>query len=307
MNASADQAAIAEELFSYIDRSVADADRPAVTPEHDDSWPRSVRACKCNDPFSGAVAGWFHTDGTECDVLIAPDDGTRWWCTVHQQHVSRMATLTVSPRSRSRGTRRVTPERHEGAHMSRTPTPAPHIAEPAHDLVTDQPAEQSSPVMPGWSDLAAPITMPSKLTATNVSVNVLQTIPFTIRARAEYSLTANVKAVADAAGSNAKRPRVNYHWEVQPVPSENIGNDFIALITRYAKNRPDQDGIEYAHPDSPRGQVTARTGNPAFYVIGTDGILVAATKDTDGAFLGVRYSVRPFQRRADIARLPGTA
>jgi hypothetical protein len=33
--------------------------------------------------------GWLHDDGTLCPVYLAPDNGTRWWCTDHQQYLKR--------------------------------------------------------------------------------------------------------------------------------------------------------------------------------------------------------------------------
>lgn len=33
--------------------------------------------------------GWIHEDGTPCPAYLAPDNGTNWWCTEHQQYVQR--------------------------------------------------------------------------------------------------------------------------------------------------------------------------------------------------------------------------
>lgn len=157
-----------------------------------------------------------------------------------------------------------------------------------------------------WDELAVPVAMPNKVAFLGVKADVLKTVPAAIRMRAEMSLTENVKAVDKTAGSNAERPRVNYVWYVQQVKSTDQGNDFIKLITKYAKYRPDKDGIEYAGTDSPKGQVTARCGDVTHYRLREDGITVACQPDQQGAFLAVRYSVRPFERRADTSALPGS-
>ena len=33
--------------------------------------------------------GWLHEDGTPCPEYLAPANGTRWWCTEHQQYLKR--------------------------------------------------------------------------------------------------------------------------------------------------------------------------------------------------------------------------
>lgn len=44
------------------------------------------------DPFANDIKDWEHLDGTVCDAgFLAPtpapptNDGSRWWCTEHQQ------------------------------------------------------------------------------------------------------------------------------------------------------------------------------------------------------------------------------
>jgi len=155
-----------------------------------------------------------------------------------------------------------------------------------------------------WSELDAPVAMPNKVTVSNTHVDVITLIPEPIRQRAETSLTVNAARVAAKAGSTAKRSRIDYHWSVQPVASKEMGAKFVALLAKYAKHRPSDVDVPHAGPDSPKGQVTARTGEPAHYVKGADGVPEAATPTADGAWLGVRYSVRPFEQRKDTARMP---
>jgi hypothetical protein len=33
--------------------------------------------------------GWLHNDGTPCPVYLGAVDGTRRWCTEHQQYLKR--------------------------------------------------------------------------------------------------------------------------------------------------------------------------------------------------------------------------
>lgn len=40
--------------------------------------------------------GWVHEDGTPCPEYLAADNGTRWWCTEHQQHLRRPAPDPVA-------------------------------------------------------------------------------------------------------------------------------------------------------------------------------------------------------------------
>lgn len=157
-----------------------------------------------------------------------------------------------------------------------------------------------------WNELDAPIVMPSRTVTTAATANVLETVPEQIRARAEASLRHNTDAKAKTAGSTAKRARVFYHWDFQPVKDDKMAAAFDRLITKYAKYRPNIDGVPFAHADSPRGQVTARTGAPGWFTRTEDGEFVPCTPPTEGAMYGLRYSVRPFEQRKDTARLPGT-
>lgn len=158
-----------------------------------------------------------------------------------------------------------------------------------------------------WSALATPVTMANKATPSAIKVNVIETVPDAIRQRAESSLTINTERVKATKGSNAKRARVDYHWELQAVTDAAMGEQFVKLITKYAKYRPADADVPHAGPNSPKGQVTARCGTPGHYRKTEDGEYLNTTKDTAGAFYGVRYSVRPFEQRGDKARLPGTA
>lgn len=158
-----------------------------------------------------------------------------------------------------------------------------------------------------WAALAAPVAMPNKLNPGAIKVDVLATVPEPIRQRVEVSLAINAERVAAKATSTATRPRVDYHWECQPVTDEAMGAEFAKLATKYAKYRPSDKDIPHAGPKSPKGQITVRCGNPGHFVKGEDGVPVACSESTEGAFYGVRYSARPFEQRQDAARVPGTA
>lgn len=158
-----------------------------------------------------------------------------------------------------------------------------------------------------WDNLDAPAVMPSKVSTPNVKVNVLESVPGQIRQRAELSLAVNTAKVAAATGADAKRKRVDYDWRVQPVPSMKIAAQFIEHLSSYAKYRPDDKLIEFADVTSPSGQVTARTGEPSWYRLSSAKVPEACAESDDGAYLGVRYSVRPLEIRGGARRLPGTA
>lgn len=214
-------------------------------------------------------------------------------------------------------------------HLSRTieDSPALDSAQTVGDALTDmvrtagQPTPDSTPTLTDalidiltpaqpaftWDDLAAPIPMPSKVIPIPRKVDAIAETPEPIRMRAELSLSLNVAAVADVAASAASRVRVNYVWRVQAVPSVKVAQDFIKALTRYAKYRPAADHIPFADPDSPKGQVTARTGDVTWYRQDAVGNTMAASESADGAFMGVRYSVRPFEARGGARRLPGIA
>lgn len=55
-------------------------------------------------PFADDIADWEHSDGTVCDAgFLAPTptpptDGTRWWCTEHQQTLIARPSAAVSVR-----------------------------------------------------------------------------------------------------------------------------------------------------------------------------------------------------------------
>lgn len=166
--------------------------------------------------------------------------------------------------------------------------------------------EQSQEPEWTWDNLPEPAEMPEKVAFTGIKANVLTTVPEPIRQRAETSLGVNAKRVAAKAGSAAKRSRVNYHWSLQIVPSEQRGNEFIKAIIKYAKYRPSDVEIPHALEGSPTGQVTARCGAVSHYRREDDGTYVATDPTTAGAVLAVRYSVRPFEQRGDTARVPGS-
>lgn len=191
--------------------------------------------------------------------------------------------------------------------MARTPTPQPPRTPGSQQAsVAAAEAAQAKPVF-DWNALAAPVAMATRTVPSSATVNVLESVPEPIRLRAETSLSINVERAKAVARSTAKRPRIDYHWELQQVPDEETGNLFARLIARYARYRPSEGVIPGAAANLPNGQVTARCGAVGWYVKAADGQVTPSGPVNDQAFLGVRYSVRPFERRSTTARLPGTA
>jgi len=188
--------------------------------------------------------------------------------------------------------------------MAPRPTPTPPPAPAQTDPTADATPQPTPAAEFDWSELGAPVAMPNKVTVSNTVIDVVTTIPEPIRQRAETSLTVNAARVAAKAGSTAKRSRIDYHWSVQPVATKEMGAKFAGLLTKYAKHRPAEGDVPHAGPDSPKGQVTARTGEPAHYITPEGGVPEPATPTAEGAWLGVRYSVRPFEQRKDTARMP---
>jgi hypothetical protein len=158
-----------------------------------------------------------------------------------------------------------------------------------------------------WGTLDAPIAMPARNTFSGIKVDVIKGVPEPLRQRAESQLVINTERVKAAASSTAKRSRVDYHWDLQRVTTSDMGDQFVKLLTKYAKYRPAEGDIPHSGPNVAKGQVTARCGATGHFVKDSDGHYVAADKDAEGAIMGVRYSVRPFEQRGDTQRLPGTA
>lgn len=190
--------------------------------------------------------------------------------------------------------------------MANTKPNTPATPDAPQTDATPAPAANGTADPFDWSALAAPIVMPTKTVATAITANVLETVPEQIRQRAEASLKHNTAAKAAKAASTAKRARIIYHWDFQPVTDDKMAAAFDRLITKYAKYRPNIDNVPFADEKSPRGQVTARTGNPGYFVCTAEGEFTPCKHDTKGAMYGLRYSVRPFEQRQDTSRLPGT-
>lgn len=189
------------------------------------------------------------------------------------------------------------------APRTRTPKPA--------DAPADAPETPAEPVTPelvdmDWDTLPEPVAMPTRVVEVRISPKVLESVPEPIRKRAEMSLAINVARVAKKAGSTSSRKRVDYHWDVQRVATVEMGVKFKNMLVKYAKYRPADVDIPHRDENSPKGQITTRAGEPLYYVTKEDGTYVEAEKTAPGAYLGVRYSVRPFEARSDAARLPGS-
>lgn len=168
-------------------------------------------------------------------------------------------------------------------------------------------ATRNTPEEIDWTKLDEPIDHPNTTSVGDIKVDVIASVPEPIRKRAEECLGINTKRVAAKAGSQGKRPRVDYAWFIQPLASAGMGEQFSKLITKYAKFRPNAIPIPFAADGVMAGQVTARCGNVGYFVKGEDDKYTACDKGTKGAFLGMRYSVRPREQRKDTARVPGTA
>jgi hypothetical protein len=181
-----------------------------------------------------------------------------------------------------------------------------HAPDHPFNGATDLASGTLTPEPFSWGDMPAPVLMPTRPPVTVHAVDVISEIPEPIRMRAESSLARNTLALAKSAGSQAKRPRIDYVWSVQQVASAEMGAEFVKLITRYCKYRPSGKPIPHADADSKPGQVTVRCGEVTQYRKAADGTLIACAPDADGAFTGVRYSVRPYEQRGTTARLPGT-
>lgn len=187
---------------------------------------------------------------------------------------------------------------------NRAQNPAEHVTPPADTPQPPAPVEQ--PAL-DWYTLPAPVAMPDRKPFQGITVKVVETVPGPIRTRAEASLAVNAAKVKAKTTSSASRPRVDYHWDIQPVVTTEMGTRFVALITKYSKYRPSEGTIPFAHEDSPAGQVTARCGDVGYYVTRETGEVDACEPTTEGSYLGVRYSVRPFEKRNNTSRLPGTS
>lgn len=157
-----------------------------------------------------------------------------------------------------------------------------------------------------WDTLPEPVAAPVRVVDVRISPKVLESVPEPIRKRAEANLAVNTALVAKKSGSTSARKRIPYDWQVQRVASEQMGVKFKNMLVKYAKYRPADAEIPHAGENSPKGQVTARAGEPTYFVNNEDGTYEQAEKDAPGAYLGVRYSVRPFEARSDSARVPGS-
>jgi hypothetical protein len=181
-----------------------------------------------------------------------------------------------------------------------TPDTTPQTTDPQTPGTTPDAATEFD-----WNELDGPLEMPSKQGQAVTRIDVITEIPELIRARAEESLGINAVRVAAKLTSRASRPRVDYFWLIQPVKSEAMGKKFCDLMLRYAKYRPSDGVIPFIGEESPMGQVTCRMGEIGWYKTDANNENIACTATAEGAFLAVRYSVRPFEQRSSASRLPG--
>lgn len=191
--------------------------------------------------------------------------------------------------------------------MARTSQPAGQAPADVTDQAAAAAMAATDPPQDEWAALPAAVPMPAKKAAPPVRPNVLETVPDPIRERLEQSLALSCKAKAKAAASSAKRPRIDYDWQLQPVSDVDQGKRFIGHCAKYAKYRPTNTTIPHRQDGTPDGQITVRTGDPLFFIATDKGYDVAPDAKAEGAFLAVRFSARPFENRNDTARLPGSA
>lgn len=190
----------------------------------------------------------------------------------------------------------------------RKPTPAPPPAAPPADPPAGPETPAETPAEFSWELLKPAVPMPLKQsTPGTIKVNVLESVHEHIRERAESSLTINTARVAAKSTSSASRARVNYHWDVQEVPDTVWGQKFGKALEKYAKYRPAEGDIPHMGDGVAKGQVTVRHGDPTWFITPEDGPPEPVSEGTEGAYLGVRYSVRPLEQRSQANRLPGTA
>ena len=76
-------------------RAAKPATIPRAITEHAPPWGPAFQAAPVIEPRRydgtdpGLPGGWIHDDGTPCPEYLAPDNGTRWWCTTHEQYLRR--------------------------------------------------------------------------------------------------------------------------------------------------------------------------------------------------------------------------
>jgi len=147
--------------------------------------------------------------------------------------------------------------------------------------------------------------MPSKLVTAAKRVDVLAEIPERIRKELEHSLMKTVARYAAKADSTAKRVRIEPYWALFVVATEDMGAEFSKLAARYAKYRPADKDMPHADVDSPKGQITVRTGAVTRYRQTDAGPVASPDASPAESFLAVRYSARPFEGRKDTSKAPG--
>lgn len=149
-----------------------------------------------------------------------------------------------------------------------------------------------------WSTLDEPTVLPRKNSWADSAVDVMTATPENIRESIENILGANVRRIAATTASNAKRPRVDYMWVLQRIPSAEVAEEFRALVTAYCLHRPGTGEIPFAEANTPSGRITPRFGDPKWYKQGPKGGMVECAETDTGAVYGVRYSIRPFEARS---------
>jgi hypothetical protein len=173
-------------------------------------------------------------------------------------------------------------------------------APPAEATPTAPAAEPTPKPVYNWDELLPSTDAPAHVVSVSAPVDVLTEIPSPIRHRIEGSLMASIEAkfAHVNAGKNPKDFRPV--WKLQRVTDEAQGKEFIRLINRYAKFRPDH--WEGRDSRTPSGQITVRTGVPALVKKAENGSILPE----DAQYWAVRYQAKPLESK-DTKRLPGSA
>lgn len=166
-----------------------------------------------------------------------------------------------------------------------------------------------------WDALAPAEAAPVKVST--VQPFDAMTLPAAIRNRVEESLIEFVKGFADYKAKGNKPENYRADWKVQPFPTLEMANKFIALAKKYARNRPthipllseagepvvvDGSSVMKEHTNdgaTPAGQITLRVGKPG-------PVTDPADKSKTIHEIAVRYLAKPLEKN-EGNRLPGSA
>ena len=169
--------------------------------------------------------------------------------------------------------------------MTDTQTPVtPPAAKPVYD----------------WDTLLPSTDAPAHIVSTGTKVDVIRDVPLPVRMRVEGSLIATILAKVEWVTAGRKVENFKPVWKLQPVADEAQGKEFVKLVTKYAKYRPQH--WEQRDTRTPEGQITVRTGAPT--LVKKDPVSGA---DVETPYWAVRYQAKVLEAKKDTARVPGSA